>query len=159
MTSIVDAEPKTFDEALELVQGSLTLRQIKTYIDNTHFSADVKAMLYDIAKFTVKIGEKVISIGRYIFSLATEIAKRFPNLVWATIVALIVAALLSSTLGAITIKGKAIFAGLAAVLSKLIVAIGVTKGFLDDLRNNAAKSEIDHIVSQFETLNLGVVQK
>lgn len=159
MTATVDAEPKTFEEALELVKSSPPLRKIKSYIDNTDLSADVKALLYDIATFTLKVGERVIAIGRYIFSLASEIAKRFPNLILATIVALIVAGLLSSTLGAITIAGKAVFAGLAAVLSKLIVAIGITKGFLNDLRSNAVKNEMDHIISQFEALNLGVVQK
>jgi histone H3/H4 len=159
MTTAIDAEPKTFKEAMELIQISPTLRTIKSYIDKTNFSADVKAMLYDIAKSTVKIGEKVIAIGRYIFSLASEIATRFPNLVLATIVALIAAALLTSTLGAVTIGGKAIFAGLASVLSKLMVAIGVTKGFLEDLRNNTVKTEVDHIATQFEAMKLGVIQK
>lgn len=159
MTTVVDAEPKTFKEAMDLVQTSPTLRTIRSYIDKTNFSADVKALLYDIAKFTVKIGEKVIAIGRYIFSLASEIATRFPNLVLATMVALIAAALLTSTLGAITIGGKPVFAGLASVLSKLMIAIGVTKGFLDDLRNKTIKTEMDHIATQFDAMKLGVVQK
>ncbi|MBT4999762.1 MAG: hypothetical protein HOM91_02635 [Tateyamaria sp.] len=159
MAQLMDTEVATFEDALELVQSSPTLREIKSYIDKTNLSADVKALLYDIAKFTYKVGEKVIAIGRYVFAWASEMAKKFPNLVLATIIALIIAALLSSTLGAITIMGKAIFAGLSALLSKLIVAAGITKGFLDDLRENAAKNEITKISSHFDALNLGVAIK
>lgn len=153
MSTVVDSKPKTFEEAMELVQSSPTLRTIKSYIDQTDFSADVKALLNDIAKYSVKVGEKVIAIGRYIFSLATEIISRFPNLVLATIVALIVASLVQSTLGSIPI-----FAGLATLVSKLIVFLGVARGFLDDLRQNVLKTEMDNIATQFEAMRLGVIR-
>ncbi|SLN58859.1 hypothetical protein ROG8370_02691 [Roseovarius gaetbuli] len=154
MTELFENQPKTFEEALELVQGSPSLRKIKSYLDNSAFSADIKALLYDIAKITVKVGEAVVALGRHIFAVASALAAKFPNLVLGTLVALVVSTLIVSTLGSLPVIG-----GLAAILSKLIVLLGVTKGFLDDLRNNAAQSEMDRVSAQFSALNLGVVQK
>ena len=66
--------------------------------------------------------------------------------------------MISGTLGAITIAGVAPFAGLAALLSKLVVLLGVGKGFIDDLRNNAAKVEMDRVAAQFNALGMGIVK-
>ncbi len=158
MTEADFAEPKSFKEALELVQNSPTLRKIKTHIDNTDLSADMKAMLYDIAKVTVKIGETVVAVGRRIFQIATSLISKFPNLTFGTLVSLAVATVIGGTLGAITIAGVAPFAGLAALLSKLVVLLGVGKGFIDDLRNNAAKAEMDRVAAQFDVLGMGFVK-
>ena len=158
MTEADFAEPKSFKEALELVQSSPTLRKIKTHIDNTDLSADMKAMLYDIAKVTVKIGETVVAVGRRIFKIATSLISKFPNLTFGTLVSLAVATVIGGTLGAITIAGVAPFAGLAALLSKLVVLLGVGKGFIDDLRNNAAKAEMDRVAAQFDVLGMGFVK-
>lgn len=154
MSVVYEATPKTFEEALELIEGSPSLRKIKSYLDNSDFSADIKALLYDIAAISVKIGEKVVALGRHIFALATALVAKFPNLVLGTIVGLVVAALIGSTLGSLPVIG-----GLAAILSKLVVLLGVTKGFLDDLRAGAAKNEMDRVAAQFSALNLGVVQQ
>jgi hypothetical protein len=44
----------TIEEALERVRTSPPLRKVKDFIDRTDLSADMKALLYDIAKFTIK---------------------------------------------------------------------------------------------------------
>ena len=56
--------PRTVEEAIEFCQSGPTLRKIKAYLDSTSLSADLKALLYDLAGFTVKIGEAVVAIGR-----------------------------------------------------------------------------------------------
>ena len=75
MTEIFDRQPKSFEEAIDLVNSSPTLRKIKSQIDNTELSADMKAILYDIANVTVKIGESVIAAGRRIFEIATALCR------------------------------------------------------------------------------------
>lgn len=151
-------QPKSFEEALELVNSSPTLRKVKSHIDNIELSADMKAILYDIAKVTVRIGETAVAVGRRIFEIATMLIGKFPNLTIGTLVGLVLATVIGGTLGAITIMGASPFAGLAALLSKLVVLLGVGKGFIDDLRNNAAKAEMDRVVAQFNALGMQVVK-
>lgn len=149
-----DAQPRSFEEALELVQSSPTLRKIKSFIDNSNLSADLKAILYDVAKISVKIGETVVALGRRVFVIASALIEKFPNLTIGTLVGLVVATVIGGTVGAIPIVG----ATLAAILSKLIVVLGVGKGFIDDLRNNAAKAEMDRVARQFDVLGLGMAR-
>ncbi|MDA7430150.1 hypothetical protein PGB28_16935 [Primorskyibacter aestuariivivens] len=158
METNLDAQPKTFAEALQLVQATPSLRKIKSFLDKSNLSADMKALLYDIARVTVKIGTTVIFIGRRIFEIASALASKFPNLTIGTLVGLVIATLLGGTLGAMSIAGATPFAGLAALLSKLVVLLGVGKGFIDDLRNNAAKAEMDRVSAQFNALGMGFVQ-
>ena len=158
MTETYDAQPKSFEEAIDLVNSSPSLRKIKSQIDNTELSADMKAVLYNIANVTVRIGDIVISAGRRIFEIATALINKFPNLTIGTLVGLVVATVIGGTLGSITIAGAAPFAGLAALISKLVVLLGVGKGFIEDLRNNAAKVEMDHVAAQFNALGMGVVK-
>ena len=158
MEANIDAQPKTFEEALQLVQATPSLRKIKSYLDNSDLSADLKALLYDVAKVTVKIGEAVVAIGRRIFEIASALVAKFPTLTIGTLVGLVIATVIGGTLGSITIAGAAPFAGLAAILSKLVVLLGVGKGFIDDLRDNAAKTEMDRVSAQFNALGMGFVQ-
>jgi hypothetical protein len=158
MEANMDAQPKTFEEALQLVQTTPSLRKIKSFLDNSNLSADMKALLYDVAKVTVKIGATVIAIGRRIFEIASALVSKFPNLTIGTLIGLVVATVIGSTLGALTIGGVAPFAGLAAILSKLVVLLGVGKGFIDDLRNNAAKVEMDRVSAQFNALGMGFIK-
>ena len=158
MTEANFTQPNSFEEALELVNGSPTLRKVKAHIDNIELSADMKAILYDIAKVTVRIGETIVAVGRRIFEIATVLIGKFPNLTIGTLVGLVLATVISGTLGAITIAGASPFVGLAALLSKLVVLLGVGKGFIDDLRNNAAKAEMDRVVAQFNALGMQVVK-
>jgi len=158
MEANIDAQPKTFEEALQLVQATPSLRKIKSYLDNSDLSADLKALLYDVAKVTVKIGEAVVAIGRRIFEIASALVAKFPNLTIGTLVGLVIATVIGGTLGSITIAGAAPFAGLAAILSKLVVLLAVGKGFIDDLRDNAAKTEMDRVSAQFNALGMGFVQ-
>jgi hypothetical protein len=153
MKANIDAQPKTFEEALQLVQATPSLRKIKSFLDNSDLSADLKALLYDVASVTVKIGEAVVAIGRRIFEIASALISKFPNLAIGTLVGVTIAAVLTSSLGAVPVIGA-----LAALLSKLVVLLGVGKGFVDDLRNNAAKAEMDRVSAQFNALGMGFVQ-
>jgi len=153
MEATIDAQPKTFEEALQLVQTTPSLRKIKSFLDNSSLSADMKSLLYDVAKVTVKIGATVIAIGRRIFEIASALVLKFPNLTIGTLVGLTIATLLTSMLGGVPVIGA-----LAAMLSKLVVLLGVGKGFIDDLRNNAAKVEMDRVSAQFNALGMGFIK-
>ncbi|MDV7141750.1 hypothetical protein R3X27_03545 [Tropicimonas sp. TH_r6] len=154
MPSITEAEPKTFEEALEVIQTAPTLRKIKSYLDNTALSADMKALLYDVAKVTVKIGERVVAIGRYVLSLASALMEKYPSMLLAAAVGLVLVTLTGGVLGSVPV-----FGAIAVYLSKIAALIGVAKGYFEDLRQNVAKSEMDRVAAQFAALNMGVVQQ
>lgn len=150
--------PVSFEDAIAQVNSAPSLRKIKAYLENSNMSADMKAILYDVASFSIKVGQTVIAVGRRIFEISSALIAKFPNLTLSTLVALVVSVVITSTLGAITIGGAAPFAGLAAILGKLVVLIGVAKGFIDDLRANAAKTEMERVAAEFDALGLGVVK-
>lgn len=149
---------QTFEEALEIINQSPSLRVIKSYLDQSELSADMKSILYDVAKFSVKIGETVIAIGRRIFEIAITLLKKFPNTAIGALIGAVIATVIGGTLGSIMIGSFAPFAGLAAFLSKIVVLLGVSKGFIDDLRKNVAKTEMERVAAQFEILGLGLTK-
>ena len=143
----------SFEEAMQQVNASPSLRKIKIYLDNSNMSADMKAILYDIAGFSIKVGQTVIAVGRRIFEIASALVVKFPNFTFSTSVAVVIGVVLTGALGGLPVIGA-----LAAFFSKLLVLLGMAKGAIDDLRDNAAKSEMQRVSAQFDALGLGVVK-
>ena len=133
--------PRTVEEAIEFCQSGPTLRKIKAYLDSTSLSADLKALLYDLAGFTVKIGEAVVAIGRRILGMAMWLVDNMPN----TLLGVAVALALTTLIGAIPWIGP----GLALLFNKLLLLIGVTAGAIEDIRQHAAKQAMDRFAEQF----------
>ena len=79
------AEVLTLEQALDQIQTSPPLRKIKEMLDRTDLSADTKALLYDAAKITVKIGETVVAVGRRIIDIAYKLVTKFPNTTFAVV--------------------------------------------------------------------------
>lgn len=139
-SSIPFTEPKTFEEAIEFAQTAPPLRRIKAMLDRTDLSADIKALLFDIAKFTVKAGDIVIAVGRRGLDIAMTLIQEFPHMVLGVVVALV----LSTIIGAIPLLGLI----LSATLTKLLLLLGLTAGAIEDIRQNAMKSAMDQVAPQ-----------
>lgn len=137
--------PRTVEEAIAFCQSGPTLRKIKAYLDSTSLSADLKALLYDLAGFTVKIGEAVVAIGRRIVGMAMWLVEKMPN----TLLGVAVALAMTTVIGAVPL-----FGGMLAVLfSKLLLLIGVTAGAVEDIRQNSMKETMDRFAMQFAAFN------
>jgi len=143
----------SFEEAMQQVNAAPSLRKIKNYLDNSNMSADMKAILYDIAGFSIKVGQTVIAVGRRIFEIASGLVVKFPNFTLSTLVAVVIGVVLNGALGGLPVIGA-----LAAFFSKLLVLLGMAKGAIDDIRDNAAKSEMQRVSAQFDALGLGIVK-
>ena len=143
----------SFEEAMQQVNAAPGLRKIKNYLDNSNMSADMKAILYDIAGFSIKVGQTVIAVGRRIFEIASGLVVKFPNFTLSTLVAVVIGVVLNGALGGLPVIGA-----LAAFFSKLLVLLGMAKGAIDDIRDNAAKSEMQRVSAQFDALGLGIVK-
>ena len=129
----------TMEEALERVRTSQPLRKVKDFIDRTDLSADMKALLYDIAKFTIKVGEVVMAIGRRVLDIAMGLIKKFPYMTLGLIVAVALATLL----------GIAAWPLIGGLLSKLLVLLGLAQGAIMDIRQGALKQAMDELETEF----------
>ncbi len=141
--------PSDLNEAIKFCHTAPPLRKLKDFLDRTNLSADVKALIYDLAKFTVKIGEVVVAVGRRIVSIAIWLAQTVPNITLGVLVALVV----STVLGGLPLMPAA----LALALQKLLLLIGVTAGAIEDIRQNAMKNAMDRVARQFSAFNGQVV--
>lgn len=134
----------TVDEVLERIRTSPPLRKIKEYLDRTDLSADLKALLYDIAQITVKVGEVVVAVGRRVMEIAMGLIKKFPNTTLGLVVAVVLTTIVSAALPWAPV--------LALALNKLILLLGVTAGAIEDIRQNAMKEAMSRVEAQFTVL-------
>lgn len=127
-------------EAIEYCQVAPGLRKIKEFLDRSNLSADLKAMLYDLAGFTIKVGEVVVAIGRRILSVAMWVVENIPHITLG-----IAAAVAISTLaGAVPLIGTV----LSPIVLKLVLLLGVTAGAIEDIRMHAAKDAMDDFTNR-----------
>ncbi|MBW0159634.1 hypothetical protein [Sedimentimonas flavescens] len=126
------------------VNTSLPERKLVELIERTSLSADLKAILRDLARITVRIGSKVVAVGRKILAFVFDLIKAFPTVTLGVIAALVLTSLIASIplLGGI----------LAGLLSSLILALGVAAGALNDLLSDKLKERIDGLVNSFSAL-------
>ena len=121
-------------------------QRIDAFIGQLPVSAEVKALLSNIARFTVSVGKTLVAVGKRLVSFAMLLVNKYPN---ATL-GLIMGALLGSLIVMVPWIGPAI----GALLKPLLMAFGLTKGFLDDLRGDQPKlaGDIQAATQVFEPL-------
>ena len=126
------------------VNGSLPGRKIVALIERTNLSADMKALLNDLTKITVKVGSTILAIGRKILTFVFDLLKAFPAMAFGVLVALVLTALV----GSIPIIGAAI----ASFLSGFLLLLGMGAGAVKDLSNPRINEKIDAMVGSLSAL-------
>lgn len=116
--------------ALAVINRAEPLRTVIDRIDRMEMSADAKALLLDLARITIRVGEVVVAIGRKVVDFAFELMKAFPNMVFGVIVGVLVAALV----GSVPVIG--------AMLAPLAVAFGLAKGALEDVKDSGLRGRV-----------------
>lgn len=111
--------------------------QLLKRIESLDASADVKALLADLLRMTSKVGDKLLRIGRKIVDFVLTLAKQFPLLTFATLIALVIGGLLSM----VPVLGGL----LGPVLTPLAVALGVVWG----AQQEAASADLADRVREF----------
>ncbi|MDF3903391.1 hypothetical protein [Paracoccus sp. AS002] len=134
--------PSSLDDAIAFCQTAPPVRKLKDFLDRTALSADLKALLYDLAQFTIKVGEVVVAIGRRMVSIALWLAQTIPN----TALGVAVALTLTAVIGAIPFGVGTV---LTLILNKLLLLIGLTAGAIEDIRQHAMKEAMDRVARQF----------
>ena len=138
------AVPNSLSEVLVDFEKAPTLRGLQEKVDRLPISADAKSILIDVAKMTMAVGGKVIAIGRKILAFAIELAGKFQNVIFGVIIALI----MSMVLATLPLLGPAI----SALLTPLLIALGVGRGALEDFKNMSVQREIDGLKQRMSIL-------
>ena len=134
----------TVEEVIKDINMSLPERKLVQLIERTNLSADLKAILTDLTRFTMKIGGKVLAIGRKILSFVFDLVKAFPGIAMGAIAALVVTALVAG----IPLLGPQ----LSALLGPLLLALGIGAGALKDLTNENLEARINTLVDSLSRL-------
>ena len=82
----------TFEQAIKEANTALPARKLVALIERTNLSADMKAFLSDIARVTIKIGQKIILIGRKILTVVFDLINSFPAVALGVVSALAITA-------------------------------------------------------------------
>ena len=144
-----DAQPKSeFETVLANTNHSMPLRKIEEILERTDLSADVKSIVLDVAKYTVKVGEHVIALGRKLVSFALELAKTIPNTLLGIALALILASFTGPVLAGIPLIGLK----LAGFLKSILLLFGLTHGVLADMRTGELANRIDRMIANLSPL-------
>ena len=115
----------------------LSDEELRKWIGGLSFSADAKAMLYNISATTIRAGEFVIKIGRKILEAIFFLVRKFPTMT----LGLIVGAVLGFLVASIPV--------IAFVLGSM--AIGAVWGAYQDVQGELRR-EIQELLSGFEAL-------
>lgn len=116
---------------------------VRRYIEKQDISADQKAKFWKklqiFAQATIRVGNKVLRIGRKIFDFILHLVKLYPNLTIGLAFGAVIAALVS----AIPVIGF-LFGGLAKIIIPLI---GGILGFKEDLAERAFKRRVLDVIN------------
>lgn len=103
--------------------------EIRAYIERLPVSAEVKALLFKLSKFTINVGGTVVRLGKKIVEVAIMLANKYKN----TTLGLIIGAILTVLIAGIPWIGSA----LSGFLGPLLMLIGITKGLWEDLKKDS----------------------
>lgn len=108
-----------------------TNQQLRGHLERLPVSAEVKAILFNLAKFTIRAGETVVLLGKKLIEIGLTLASKYPN---ATI-GVIVAALLATLVSLVPVIGPF----LSSFLGPLMLIYGLVDGFLTDFKSSKPK--------------------
>ena len=84
------------EAAIKEANAALPNRKLHALIERTNLSADMKALLIDVASITAKVAGTVITIGRKILTVVLDLVKVFPSVTLGVIAALVISALIAA---------------------------------------------------------------
>lgn len=127
-----------------MLSFELSGEDIRKRIDRLAVSADVKSLLYALAKASITVGQTVVRIGRKVIDFVCTLLKDFPKLTFFALLGAIAGFLVAS----IPIIGFVI----GPILTPIAIALGAAFGVLEDLRDQSLRRKIAEFHAQFSPL-------
>ena len=128
----------------DLLNFDLSEEALKKRLDKLSISADMKSILFTMAKTTIKIGSVVVKLGRKILDLVMRILTDFPT---AT-----TGAIFGAILGQLVATVPVIGFVFGPFVGPLSIALGFAVGGLQDFSNRAMAQRVAASVASFEGL-------
>ncbi len=125
-----------FVNSAERSDGELLRR-----VEALDVSADIKALLAELLRWTSKVGNELLRIGRKILEFVLTLAKQFPLLTFSVLIALVVGVLLA----AVPVLGGL----LGPVLTPLALALGVAWGAKQELATPDLADRVREFAANF----------
>ncbi len=118
--------------------------KVKLLIDNLNVSADVKSLLYEFSKITIKAGEFILKIGRKIMDFICKLVEEYPSVTFGMVFGAIAGFLIAS----IPILGVV----LGPIVTPISIAFGLLSGLQEDMKDKNLAREISKINASFSPL-------
>ena len=123
---------------------NLSDEELRRWIARLPVSADARAILYKIARATIKAGQFVVFIGRKILEIVSYIIRQYPNATFG----LVIGAVLGFLVTSIPIIGTV----LGPLVTPLAMAIGLAWGAWEDIKDKNMRQTIQEALANFESL-------
>ncbi len=120
-----------------------TDEQIRRRIESLEVSADLKALLSDLLRMATRVGEIVLRIGRKILDFVLTLARHFPTLTFAVVIA----SVLTMLVAIVPVVG----ALLASVIGPLMYAVGVGGATALEVRSRDFRQRVEEFAAGFKT--------
>jgi hypothetical protein len=120
-----------------------TDEQIRRRIESLEVSADLKALLSDLLRMATRVGEIVLRIGRKILDFVLTLARHFPTLTFAVVIA----SVLTMLVAMVPVVG----ALLASVIGPLMYAVGVGGATALEVRSRDFRQRVEEFAAGFKT--------
>ena len=123
---------------------SLTDDEIRKSIDNLNVSADVKSLLFQFTKVTLKAGDFLLKIGRKIIEFVCLMYREYKNATFGMLFGAIVGLLLASipVLGVI----------LGPLFTPIAIGLGLVLGLNEDIKDKQLERKIAEINAKLAPL-------
>ncbi|MBF0220544.1 MAG: hypothetical protein HQL49_13600 [Gammaproteobacteria bacterium] len=130
------------DVIFSLAKIELTETQLKRKIDNLSVSADLKSLIFSIAKTTIKVGNRIVKLGAKLLEYVFQLFQQHPETTFGMIFGAIIGVLVWSIpfLGVV----------LGPLVTPVAIAFGMIKGAQIDINNAELKNKIEKVNSEFK---------
>ena len=136
----VDIPSLTEQHLARMKEEHATDQQIKSYLERLPVSAEIKALLFRITKFTITVGSAIVRVGKRLLEITMLLVKKYPN----AGIGVVLGALIASLIGSIPLLGPP----LAAFLGPLLMLFGLAKGLWDDVKAEEPRLAGDIIAAE-----------
>lgn len=125
----IDIPSLRTEDLNQMTQEYASDEALKGHIEKLPVSAEIKAFLFKLSKFTIKVGETLLKFGKKVLEIALMLARKYPN---ATL-GLVLGALLTFLISTVPLVGSI----LSSFLGTLLMLFGLAKGLWDDLKKTS----------------------
>ena len=132
-----------------MIKEHATDEMIKSYIERLSVSAETKALLFKLSKFTITVGQALVKFGKKVLEIIILLATKYKE---ATL-GVIIGALLTFLISIIPILGPI----LAGFLGSFLMIFGLGKGLWEKVKKDSPRlaASITDAGVIFEPLNDG----